>query len=99
MINNRGGALLLRATVYKDWLCPVCDNYQETFAHIWECDTHHSILQDIIRDSRSHLKELINLHLLNGSFEPTRLKDLPFLWNIFYDPDDYSFKIGRASCR
>ena len=24
--------------IYKDWLCPVCDNYQETFAHIWECD-------------------------------------------------------------
>ena len=65
--------------IYKDWLCPVCDNYQETFAHIWECDAvHHSILQDIIRDSRSHLKELIDLHLLNDSFMPTRLKDLPF---------------------
>src|SRR5437762_3886171 len=77
--------------IYKDWLCPVCDEHKETFAHIWECDDHNDILKNIIRESRSHIIELMEQELMKSSLTTSLFQDLPFLWNILYDPVDYTF--------
>src|SRR5438034_11736241 len=77
--------------VYKDWLCPICDDHKETFAHIWECDTHNDILKNIIRELRSHIITLMEQELTKSSLTTSLLQDLHFLCNILYDPDDYIF--------
>ena len=31
---------LRRPDLYKDWNCPTCKNFPETFAHVWSCQQH-----------------------------------------------------------
>jgi ribonuclease HI len=80
---------LRRPDLYNEWLCPSCKDEPESFAHIWVCKNHQSILETIIFN---HKKELVRLvqHFVSSSFT-TRDLSHDTLWSCDQVVNSFNF--------
>ena len=78
--------------LFEDWNCPLCDNHQETFKHIWICEDTCLPLK-ILRNR--HMMKLINLiRYASGSdraIDFRQIRRLPFLQKLYYSDFHFTF--------
>jgi ribonuclease HI len=76
--------------LYQDWRCPFCQDYEETFQHIWTC----SYTTPILTRMRFKMKILICglIQKFSPSHKKLKRKDLSHdIFNINYDASKLSF--------
>src|SRR5581483_4819777 len=51
---------LRRPDLYKDWNCPMCKNFLESFSHIWSCPQNMPKIRQLIYFSKQKLVSPVN---------------------------------------
>src|ERR1043165_1730129 len=82
---------LRRPDLYKDWNCPMCKNFPETFAHIWICSQHQPSIRQLIYFSKQQLVSLISRFVPDTTISLRDLAHDSSLWTC--DPSllDFNF--------
>ena len=82
---------LRRPDLYHNWNCLMCNQYSETFNHVWCCSQHRHILHGIIY---RHQKRLVSIVKdFNQGIKQLTHTDLahPTLWTISYSATQFTF--------
>ena len=78
--------------LFEDWNCPLCNNYQETFKHVWVCEDNRLPLKSL-RDR--HITKLINLICYASGNDHVidfrQIRKLPFFRKLYYSDFNFTF--------
>ena len=79
-----------RPDIYDGWKCPICENADENFTHIWTCPNHMPILCHIVIQSK---QELIDLIRQMGDINLNTNIDLNIdnIWDVNFSTTDFTF--------
>ena len=47
--------------IFENWKCSFCERCDETFNHVWICESHASEMDNIIQETKNFLKKLVTL--------------------------------------
>ncbi|PKY50209.1 hypothetical protein RhiirA4_466568, partial [Rhizophagus irregularis] len=75
--------------LYDGWMCPICGLHDETFNHIWTCSGHYDIINNIRDKTINHLLTWILEY--NDNIQDFNNLIALNIWDISYDPDDFTF--------
>ena len=79
-----------RYDLYRNWLCPICDNCDETFNHVFTCHRHQLKLKQIALSAKEYILKLIYDHT-NTKLSSQYLDNIPFIWDLQYRNDELTF--------
>ena len=79
---------LRRPDLYRNWNCPVCNDFPETFSHIWTCSQHRPILASICLNNKKILVDLVKQQSPSFSFSSL---DHVTLWSLDYHASYLTF--------
>ncbi|PKK61999.1 hypothetical protein RhiirC2_791012 [Rhizophagus irregularis] len=84
----------LALRVYNAWKCPFCEQYDETFDHLWTCNNRVNEMKDIISKVKQFIKDTSNMLLINENKMPTVTESAVNLincWDIAYSNSEITF--------
>ncbi|GBC45400.2 ribonuclease H-like domain-containing protein [Rhizophagus irregularis DAOM 181602=DAOM 197198] len=79
-------------SLYKDRLCPICENEEEDFNHIWLCVDRSLDMLTLVSSTKTALKESILSHIDNNEthIDNLEINDLD-IWDINIDNNKFTF--------
>jgi ribonuclease HI len=79
-------------SLYKDRLCPMCEEEKESFNHIWICNKRRDDMQTLISGLQGWLLQEIN-KLLDPTYHIIleQIKDIDDIWNLDVSEDQFTF--------
>src|SRR4051812_16614028 len=76
-------------------LCPICDEWDETFDHVWICPSRIQQMQQIIENTKNKLSLLLIWSLLENDKDPDKNEILEInkleIWDLRYSEFDFTF--------
>ena len=67
---------LRRPDLYDNWNCPVCNDFPETFNHIWTCVQHRALLTSICFHNKKRLVQLVKEYASSFTFSTLTQLDI-----------------------
>ncbi|CAB4384211.1 unnamed protein product [Rhizophagus irregularis] len=84
----------LALRIYNTWKCPFCEQYDETFDHLWTCNNKINEIKEIINEIKQFIKNTSNMLLINEEKIPTVTEsavDLINCWDITFSNSKITF--------
>src|SRR5688572_24441371 len=79
-----------RPDLYKNWLCPVCEDEREFFAHIWSCPATSSNINYVINTIKQELIDSIKFIEPKLKYRNLNI-DHSTLWLPSFDLHEFTF--------
>ncbi|PKK56618.1 hypothetical protein RhiirC2_799642 [Rhizophagus irregularis] len=84
----------LALRIYNTWKCPFCEQYDETFDHLWTCNSRINEIKEIINEIKQFIKNTSNMLLINEEKIPTVTEsavDFINCWDITFSNSKITF--------